>query len=127
MLIITNCELKFRTVHDIYKSDHCETDDELELIDKNLKNVIEKMKLASTKITYIEYILSRTENKLNEYGYGPYSGCRSNKCFEHQYYEINFQKVNFSIRKLNWEKQLLENMRSRFENYYSDLLFNYLV
>ena len=103
-----------------------ETDDELELIDKNLKNVIEKMKLASTKITYIEHILNITETKLFKKGVGTFYDSW-NEQFFHYHDNFNPKLANFSIRKLYWQRQLLIKAYSRFENYYSDLLFNYLV
>lgn len=103
-----------------------ETDDELEMIDKNLKNVIEKMKLFSSKIVNIETILNISEAKLIKKDIGRYVNFWDSEVFG---YDSNFnpKTANYSIRKLYWQRELLNNVRNKFLNYYSDLLYNYLV
>ena len=90
-----------------------EEEEELDMIDKNLRSVIKNLNAFSTKLTYIESMINITEAKFNEQGY--------------RYYNINPKYANYTIRKLYYQRKFLIEVQYKVYQYYLDKFFNYLI
>lgn len=102
---------------------------EVNAYEESLNKVIRNIEAFATKISALEFLLNMTEAKLRENGYGPYSGCECPepgkcKCYHYTYGNINPKTANYTIRRLYWERELIQRAQNNLLHHYSNILFN---
>ena len=108
-----------------------EEEEELDMIDKNLRSVIKNLNAFSTKLTYIESMINITEAKFRENGYNYGYNCHNADGYTQCNYKsidaIDPKYANYTIRKLYYQRKFLIEVQYKVYQYYLDKFFNYLI
>ena len=99
-------------------------DVEIDFYDKSFKKIVDGLKTFAMKIVNLERIINITEDKLVKYGVGHRYGNSNFVLDLDAYYGL---KYNYSVLMVEHQRQILYNARQRIENYYGEILFNYLI